>query len=123
MLVTVLVTGVIAAVLARRVGWVRDRLPPPASTLLTATAAAVVVLTLMSMSAGPLRIVLAAVGMIVVSAALIAVAGIAVERVLRPARQRRAAGPAKPTFRAKLVNRAEQTRWRVGRWNVAALGL
>lgn len=86
-------------------------------------AAAVAVLTLAGMTAGAARIALAVVVTSAVSSALIAGAGIAVERVLVPARTRRAAGPQKPTFRVRLVDRAEQTSWRIGRWNVAALSL
>ncbi|PWD51065.1 hypothetical protein C8046_10820 [Serinibacter arcticus] len=121
MLVTVVLVGLAVAVLARRVPWVRRRMPPPASTLLTAVAgAAAATVTAEVMTDGP-RWAVAGGLTVAASAVLIALAGLVVGQVVDPVRRRRDARPDSPSIRDRAAARADAVEWRVRDVNPVAV--
>lgn len=121
----VLTVGLVAfagAVMVRRSTWVRDRLPPPASTLLMALAALVSVLVLVDLESSVGRAVIAGIATLVVGVALVLVVGWATEAIGQRVRRRRQERQT-PTLRERVVARADAVPWRIGRWNVVAVAV
>jgi len=121
-LVTVVLVALAAAVLARRPAWVRDRMPPPASTSLLACGGVVALLVLADQPEGWRRNVLAALLTLVLGAVLVLLAGLVVTRVLRPLHAR-AVEHYDPSLRDRVVARADAATLRVRGWNLAAVGV
>ncbi|TKR23155.1 hypothetical protein FA014_12760, partial [Cellulomonas hominis] len=90
MLLALVLVGLAVAVLSRRLAWVRDRLPVPATTILAWTAAGVVGIALAPVGTGTGRVVLAGVAAAAAGALVIAAAGWVVGAV-RPHLARRRA--------------------------------
>lgn len=120
MLVTVVLVALAGAVVARRVPWVRHRMPPPASTSLLACAAAVAVLALADREPGVQRAVLGGAISLALGAVAILGAGWFVTLVLTPARQRNLLSGVE-SLRDRITARADAVPWRVGRWNPVAV--
>ncbi|GMA33099.1 YihY/virulence factor BrkB family protein [Litorihabitans aurantiacus] len=121
MLASAVVVGLLAAIAVRRVPWVRRRLPPPASTLLTAVAVAVVTLLLAEREPGTARTLTAVAGVLAVTGAAVLLGGAVTDAVVRPIQRWFANQPEGPTVRERVEARADAFGPRVGRWNVVAL--
>lgn len=120
MLVTVVLVALAGAVAARRVTWVRERMPPPASTSLLACAAAVAVLVLADRPAGAVRAALAGGLTVGIGAAAIFCAGWFVTLVLTPVRRRTLLSGVE-SFGERVTARVDAFPWRLGRWNPVAV--
>lgn len=119
-LVTVVLVALAGAVLLRRVDWVRDRMPPPASTSLMACAGAGAALALADSAEGWRRAVTAGLVTLALGAILVLLAGLLVDLVLTPL-HRRALDRHGPSLRDRLVARADGSSLRVGPWNPLAV--
>lgn len=120
MLVTVVLVALAGAVAARRVPWVRLRMPPPTSTTLMAIAAAIATLSFTDAEPGAGRAAIAGGVTLAVGAVMIAIAGWFADLVLAPARQRNLLAHV-DSLSDRIVARADAVTWRVGRWNVVAV--
>lgn len=117
MLVTAVAVALAGAALARRVPWVRRRLPPPASTTTMAVAAAAALLV---ESAGAGRPVVVGIATAVIGALGTLLLGVVSEHVARPL-HRYWLAHREPTIPDRLVARADAVTWRVGRWNLVTV--
>lgn len=123
MLVVLVLAGLVVAVLSRRVRWVRDRLPVPATTILAWTAAGVVGLVLAQVGDGAGRVVAA--GATAVAAGVLAIAaGGWLVGALRPRLARRRERHADdPTIPERAVALADRHPLTIRGWGVASLGV
>jgi membrane protein len=122
-LVVLVLAGLAAAVLARRVRWVRDRLPVPATTILAWTAAGVVGLALAPAAEGSAGAALAGVAAAAAGAAAIAAGGW-VAGALRPlVARRRARRAGSPTVAERAVALADRHPVTVRGWNLTTLAV
>ncbi|WP_158609691.1 YihY/virulence factor BrkB family protein [Cellulomonas triticagri] len=122
MLATTVVVAVALAVLARRVPWVRRRLPVAGSTILAWTAVGATGLALASsVPAGAVGVLVG--GTALTGAGVLAVvAGAAVAAALRaPLARRRARAESRPTVRDRAVALAERYPLTVRGWDLAPL--
>ncbi len=122
MLVTSVLVGLVLAVLARRVPWVHERMPPPASTMLVAVGVAVATLVSAEQPAGLPRTIGAVLAATAAGAVAVGLGGAFVDVVLRPLRRRRDARPEGPTVRERVERRADAFGPRVRGLNPVALG-
>jgi len=120
MLVTVGLVALAGAVAARRVPWVRARMPPPASTALMASAATAAAVTLADTTPGAARAAIAAGVTLLLGAVLILLTGWILGQFAA-----RVGGSGVlvrlPSVRKRVIARADAVPWRVGRWNVVAV--
>lgn len=123
MLATVVVLALVLAVLVRRVAWVADRLPPPASTTAVGVAAIIAATLLTDQREGVLRAFLGAGLTIVLSAVALVLAGVLVVAVVHPVGRHLERRPTAEPLGARLLARADASRWRVRGWNVPSLAL
>lgn len=123
MLVVLVLVGLAVAVLSRRLPWVRDRLPVPATTILAWTAAGVVGLVLAPSGAGALAAVLAGAAAAAAGALLIAGAGGVAGRLRAPLARRRARHAEDPTLAERAVALAERRPVLIGGWDVTGLAV
>jgi membrane protein len=122
-LVVLVLAGLAVAVLARRVRWVRDRLPVPATTILAWTAAGAVGLALAPAAEGSAGAALAGVAAAAAGAAAIAAGGW-VAGALRPwVARRRARRAGSPTVAERAVALADRHPVTVRGWNLTTLAV
>ncbi|TGO05050.1 YihY/virulence factor BrkB family protein [Serinibacter arcticus] len=121
MLATSVVVGLVVAVLARRVRWVHDRMPPPASTMLVAVGVAVVTLVLAEQPPSLGRTLGAVAAAAAAGAFAVLVGGVIVDVVLRPLRRWQERRPEGPTIRERVEHRADTFGPRVRGLNPVAL--
>lgn len=121
MLATLVLVGLALAVAARRVAWIRHRLPPPASTLLAAAGATLAGVLLAGEPDGARRILLTGITTAVAGSAFIAAGALVVQWAVRPLQRRRAARPPSPSLRERITARADASPLRIAGWNLPAL--
>jgi membrane protein len=122
-LVVLVLAGLAVAVGARRVRWVRDRLPVPATTILAWAAAGVAGLTLASAADGTARVVLAGTAAVAAGALAIAGAGWVVGALRAPLARRRARHPGGPPLPERAVALADRHPVTVRGWDVTSLAV
>lgn len=123
MLGTVLLVGLAVSVLARRLRWVRDRLPVAGSTILAWSAAGIAGLSLTSVGSGAVRATVAGVAAAVAGALAIAVGGRVAQALRGPLARRRARTLGQPTLAERAVALAERHPVRVRGWDVSGLAV
>ena len=123
MLLALVLVGLAVAVLSRRLAWVRDRLPVPATTILAWTAAGVVGIALAPVGTGTGRVVLAGVAAAAAGALVIAAAGWVVGAVRPRLARRRARRAGGPTLAERAVRLADRHPGTVRGWGVTAIGV
>lgn len=121
MLVVLVLAGLAVAVLSRRVPWVRERLPVPATTILAWTAAGVVGLTLASVGDGAARVVLAGAVAVAAGALVVAAAGWVVGALRGPVDRHRARRAGAPTLPERAVALADRHPVTVRGWDLTGL--
>ncbi|WP_162458496.1 YihY/virulence factor BrkB family protein [Pseudactinotalea suaedae] len=120
MLVTAVLVALAGAVAARRVPWVRRRMPPPASTALMALAATAAVVALADTTPGVARAAIAAGVTLVLGAAAILLTGWILGRLAARVGSSEALSRL-ASMRERVIAGADAVPWRVGRWNVVAV--
>ncbi|MCG7288152.1 YihY/virulence factor BrkB family protein [Cellulomonas sp. ACRRI] len=123
MLLVLVLVGLAVAVLSRRLAWVRDRLPVPATTILAWGAAGVVGIALAPVGTGTGRVVLAGVAAAAAGALVIAAAGWVLGVLRPPLARRRARHAGGPTLAERVVRLADRHPGTVRGWDVTAIGV
>lgn len=121
-MIATVVAALLVAGTARRIAWVRERLPPPAVIGVVAVSAAVVVVALRDAFDGVGGELLCGAATIGLSALGLLLAGVVRDRVIDPVRRRLAASTA-PTVREWVLGRTDAVTWRVRGWSPVALAV